>query len=1330
MNLSIRSRIGSLISLFLVNLLTFSITLFGQSHADVGHIHGNEQFEFEIDMVQVQTHLAKAKKEFAVDHKGAETFLTLPDPFGQMREYLVENSPVMSAEGEQMYEYQSFKAIHPKSKEIVGRFSISKNGLTGVFQGVAEENGNPTSFFVRKKEGQKHIAEIAPGDDLQVGCEAHFHKEAFESNLAQKGNLSYGNQLRIFKIAMTNAGELAEEARRRGLDVRAVLADLVNQVNFIYESELSVRLEIVTPIKTFTSRSSDPFTTFSTTTLIQDARRVIEELYTGYDFHLGHLVTNYGGGRSYLNSVCGNLKSGAVSGTNIPLSDTYLRLFAHEVGHQFGAGHSFNSVAGNCRGNLFTNSAYEIGSGSTIMSYAGYCSGENVSSSRSRFFNVGAIGEMESFISNLVGNGCGRLQNTFNSPPSVQTEVTKTIPANTPFMLKGWATDANRDAMTYSWEQFDLGPSGLLGIDAAQDANSVLFKVMNPTNEAERMIPELDAILNEDNVAKFEILPQVSRDVNFCLTARDAKGGVGSQSFNLKVHNTGKAFKINSFNAAQNVIAGSTVSVRWEVASTNRSPIFASSVDILLSLDDGKTFPIKLVENTPNDGIQSVRFPVQSATSARIMIKPKTNIFFDINNAPIRIINGPTVPPCSISDIQYVQKTGCYDNGTITTSDDYFFADVIVSFENKPRSGNLILSGNGVNISNPTTSDFNHRFNNVRLSANGSSLNFTAYFSADSQCSYSEFVGYAPQPCSMEPTSPAYQMTFYSAARTYELNKVITFDVSLSNTGDGVANNVKVSIPDLTGRLIYSASNTFKGYVNAARKEWVVGTLAPGETVSLKYEMTPKVSTGDLLVRASLVGENLTKQVVLSPNPVVNQQTDLGIAFGNVPTKSKVGEVVVAGLTIHNFGTTTISSPYKIGLYLSNDRNLSSDDLSVGKIAKATLSLGSEPMFAGFYLSPNIAAGDYFLLARVDDDFQIVESNESNNQATIPFLIESDAPTLPCTINTSISNKRCHDNQTPSDPSDHTFSFSLTFGNQGSDAGWQANVGGLSRAGEYGDTQIFGPFRISNGAVNVQIRDLADPTCISNLSVNPVSTCSKIEVPDVCQPQSEIPWHEWIAMLRLGDFLNISGKSTYSNFSSRNINLEIGKVHSFSVTAGFSYETYEEYVSIWMDFNGNGSFETSEQVVRKTIIKPESGTSLAALSGQIFIPTFVESRKVQMRVILSRDGFSGPCEDVLNGEVEDYLVNLTAGKVAPRGANDEPFDFSVYPNPTNDFINIKSAQPIYSSQLFNEMGQLILSHTNQQQFSIAHLPEGIYFLKVMTESDAPPSIRKVYILDK
>jgi hypothetical protein len=44
-----------------------------------------------------------------------------------------------------------------------------------------------------------------------------------------------------------------------------------------------------------------------------------------------------------------------------------LRVLAHELGHQFGATHSFNGTTGNCSQRT-ANTAYESGSGLTLMS--------------------------------------------------------------------------------------------------------------------------------------------------------------------------------------------------------------------------------------------------------------------------------------------------------------------------------------------------------------------------------------------------------------------------------------------------------------------------------------------------------------------------------------------------------------------------------------------------------------------------------------------------------------------------------------------------------------------------------------------------------------------------------------------------------------------------------------------------------------------------------------------------------------------------------------------------------------------------------------------------
>jgi hypothetical protein len=51
---------------------------------------------------------------------------------------------------------------------------------------------------------------------------------------------------------------------------------------------------------------------------------------------------------------------------------------AHEIGHQLGAGHTFNSNLGGCNGNWARASAVEPGSGTTIMSYATLCGSDNL----------------------------------------------------------------------------------------------------------------------------------------------------------------------------------------------------------------------------------------------------------------------------------------------------------------------------------------------------------------------------------------------------------------------------------------------------------------------------------------------------------------------------------------------------------------------------------------------------------------------------------------------------------------------------------------------------------------------------------------------------------------------------------------------------------------------------------------------------------------------------------------------------------------------------------------------------------------------------------------
>ena len=65
------------------------------------------------------------------------------------------------------------------------------------------------------------------------------------------------------------------------------------------------------------------------------------------------------------------------------------------------------------------------------------------------------------------------------------------------------------------------------------------------------------------------------------------------------------------------------------------------------------------------------------------------------------------------------------------------------------------------------------------------------------------------------------------------------------------------------------------------------------------------------------------------------------------------------------------------------------------------------------------------------------------------------------------------------------------------------------------------------------------------------------------------------------------------------------------------------------------------------------------------------------------------------------------------------FDFSIYPNPSSDFLNIVSQQQLASVEVYNSLGQLILTNqisrdTDNPKIEVKGLTVGLYFIKMRT----------------
>lgn len=95
-----------------------------------------------------------------------------------------------------------------------------------------------------------------------------------------------------------------------------------------------------------------------------------------------------------------------------------------------------------------------------------------------------------------------------------------------------------------------------------------------------------------------------------------------------------------------------------------------------------------------------------------------------------------------------------------------------------------------------------------------------------------------------------------------------------------------------------------------------------------------------------------------------------------------------------------------------------------------------------------------------------------------------------CHLTASVANLLCNDHSTPTDPSDDTYTFSLTVTAVGGGTGWTANINGTTQTGTYSTAKNLGPYLISAGNLSFSVKDAADATCQKTVSVAPPATCS------------------------------------------------------------------------------------------------------------------------------------------------------------------------------------------------------------------------------------------------
>jgi len=662
---------------------------------------------YKIDDVELKRKLWLAPKEGTIPLNSSNCILNVGMADGSVDQYKIMQYDMMEPELAQEYpNIRTFYGISVNNQHTSIRIDYTMQGFRAVVS--SPEIGKIYIDHFQRDDNNFRIVYYRNDFKNANEWECTFENASKEINHGENiiNNRIGDCQLRTYRLAQAANGEYsnyhgATSSAQSGLVLSAVTT-VINRVNQVYEAEVAVRLLLVANTNQlfYYNPSTDPYTNNNGSTMLGENISTCNSVIGSANYDIGHVFSTGGGGVAYLGCVCGSNKAGGVTGSSAPVGDPFsIDYVAHEMGHQFNANHTFAGWLGSCSGNRNNSTAFEPGSGTTIMAYAGICSTQNVQSNSDAYFHAISLQEIKNFLTGTGGN-CDQIVNTFiNNAPNVTAQSNYTIPKSTPFALTLSATDPENNPLTYHWEEMDGVSGNVTTPPVSTNTSGPMFRSISPTISPTRYFPPLDNILN-NTANTWQVLPSVSRTLNFRGVARDYTGVAGCNSeINLTVTTVSAAgpFKITSQNTATSWYEGESYTITWDVAGTTSNGINSSNVGIFLSYDGGNTFPITLISSTPNDGSENIVLPLGTSTTARIKVAAINNIYFDINDINISILaNVPTFElnfnPSSVN-----LCTNSNGSTTINVSSILGYnAPVVLSVLNIPSGINYSFSSNPV----------------------------------------------------------------------------------------------------------------------------------------------------------------------------------------------------------------------------------------------------------------------------------------------------------------------------------------------------------------------------------------------------------------------------------------------------------------------------------------------------------------------------------------------------------------------------------------------------------------------------------------------------------
>jgi hypothetical protein len=615
-----------------------------------------------LDMDKIKMQLAGAPME-ADDQpfagRAARAVIALPKPDGSFERFEIEEYSIMEPGLAAQYpDFKTYKGTSLDSPQSEVRIDVTTLGFRA--QVLSSEGSywiDPVTMGDTTMYTSYHKRDLMGNPNWQC----YFDHEPANHVTPEEQNpfidrAATGTVRRDFRIAVAATGEYTAFFGGTVAQGLAGVVACVNRVTGVYEKDFAVRLILVANNSSiiYTNAATDPYTNIASSGQLTTNQTNIDTVIGSANYDIGHLVcTDNGGGIAQLAVACTASKARGATGLASPTGDAFwIDYVAHELGHQFGGNHTFNS--GVCAANRNAATSVEPGSGSTIMAYAGICGGDDLQANSDPYFHSRSIDEITAHVNSRT---CDVEVPIANAIPTANAGSAFTIPIGTPYTLTGSGSDGDGDALTYCWEQRIAGSVAQTAVSGnfPDVGNNPYQRSINPATVTTRQFPRNSNLL-VNTLLKGETLPATTRAIPYRLTVRDGKGGQNFADVSITSTTAAGPFTVTAPNTAVSLPGLSTQTVTWNVAGTTANGVNTANVAIELSTNGGVSFATTILASTANDGSETITVPNIATTQGRVRVRAIGNIFFDISNVNFTITaaaapSNPTSPVASPSAI-------------------------------------------------------------------------------------------------------------------------------------------------------------------------------------------------------------------------------------------------------------------------------------------------------------------------------------------------------------------------------------------------------------------------------------------------------------------------------------------------------------------------------------------------------------------------------------------------------------------------------------------------------------------------------------------------------